>query len=111
MVPFAEVVLLTAMEYQREDQSDDVTTKTKLIVVAAKADEGEEENKSEETLWMMHGFPQLKTIGLKSFLHLKHYGFNSYDFHISKFFREKTAAFSGAGKLHCLFCVCSNLLL
>ena len=67
MVPFAEVVLLTAMEYNREDdQSADEITKTNLVTVATMTVEEEEENMPEETQWektIGNWFPQLKAIG------------------------------------------------
>ena len=67
MVPFAEVVLLTAMEYQRDDQELDVITETNLIAVATMNDEGEEGSTSAEKRWVKRirqCFPQLKTLGL-----------------------------------------------
>ena len=67
MVPFAEVVLLTAMEYQRDDQEVDVITETNLIAVATMNDEGEEGSTSAEKRWVKRirqCFPQLKTLGL-----------------------------------------------
>ena len=67
MVPFAEVILLTAMEYQREDQSADDIVATNIVAVSTITDEEEEENMHLETQWgkrVMHWFPQLKTIGL-----------------------------------------------
>ena len=68
MVPFAEVVLLTAMEYQREDPSTDDITESNLVMVVTMSSEEEEENMSAvETQWgkrIKHWFPQLKTIGL-----------------------------------------------
>ena len=68
MVPFAEVVLLTAMEYQREDPSTDDITESNLVMVVTMSSEEEEENTpAVETQWgkrMKQWFPQLKTIGL-----------------------------------------------
>ena len=66
MVPFVEVVLLTAMEYQREDSAADDITKSNLVVVATITDAEEEENVPEETRCSQRvkiRFPQLKTIG------------------------------------------------
>ena len=66
MVPFAEVVLLTAMEYQRDDHLDDEISKSKLISVTAADDEIEtgqsEKSKCREACSLF--LPQLKTIGL-----------------------------------------------
>ena len=68
MVPFAEVVLLTAMEYQRDDHLGDEILKSKLIsVTAAKTDDEVEtglskKNKCKEACGLF--LPQLKTIGL-----------------------------------------------
>ena len=55
MVPFAEVVLLTAMEYHRRDEGHgrDGNMLVKMNV------EGIEEDELKEKLWV----PQLKTIG------------------------------------------------
>merc|ERR1712183_764835 len=68
MVPFAEVVLLTAMEYQRKDQSTDDITRTNLVTVVAIPDEAEDEVIQPETEWgkiIRHWFPQMKTIERK----------------------------------------------
>ena len=68
MVPFAEVVLLTAMEYQRDDHLDDEISKSKLISVTAAntCDEVEtglsKKSKLKEACGLF--LPQLKTIGL-----------------------------------------------
>ena len=74
MVPFAEVILLTAMEYQREDQASEFAG-TNLAAVAIIADEEEDEEVSAELGWIrkIRGrFPQLKTLGLLAyFLYLK----------------------------------------
>ena len=57
MVPFAEVVLLTAMEYHRKDDSQD----GKLLVVMN--DKSIEEDNPEEKVCPKFWVPQLKTIG------------------------------------------------
>ena len=68
MVPFAEVVLLTAMEYQRDDHLDDEISKSKVIsVTAAKTDDEVEtglskKRKCREACRLF--LPQLKTLGL-----------------------------------------------
>ena len=62
MVPFAEVVLLTAMEYQREDQYIDDITEIKPI-----DDEEEDKYMLSVSGWIKIircRFPQLKTLGL-----------------------------------------------
>ena len=68
MVPFTEVVLLTAIEYQRDDQASE----TNLTVEAKLADD-EEDAISVEAGWgktMICWCPQLETLGLKTnFLH------------------------------------------
>ena len=68
MVPFAEVILLTAMEYHRDDPSVDDITKTNIVAVSMITDEEEEEeNMQMKTEWgkrIRNWFPQLKTIGL-----------------------------------------------
>ena len=62
MVPFVEVVLLTAMEYQREDQAmQDVANSTALPTAA---DEEEDEHETGRSKGMRLCFPQLKTLGL-----------------------------------------------
>ena len=66
MVPFVEVVLLTAMEYQREDPVGDDIQKNNLVLVATITDEEEERKVPEETRCSQRvkiPFPQLKTIG------------------------------------------------
>ena len=68
MVPFAEVVLLTAMEYHREDESANDITETNLITVFTM--NGKEENMHVETQWdkrIRPWFPQFKTIGIYFF--------------------------------------------
>ena len=104
MVPFAEVILLTAMEYQREEIPDEINKST--IVVDLLLDEEQanaESDNQEETqrccgkglsFWM----PQLKTIGW--FLHFKKINKNVLD----STFREESVAVPCAGKLHRLFC-------
>ena len=62
MVPFAEVVLLTAMEYQREDQYIDDITEIKPI-----DDEEEDKYMLSVSGWIKIircRFPQLKALGL-----------------------------------------------
>ena len=54
MVPFSEVVLLTAMEYQRKDDEQN-----RNILVEITAENQEEERKGCERFWI----PQLKTLG------------------------------------------------
>ena len=76
MVPFAEVILLTAMEYHRDDPSVDNITKINIVAVSMITDEEEEENMQMKTEWgkrMRNWFPQLKTIGLYlyEFLNMK----------------------------------------
>ena len=72
MVPFAEVVLLTAMEYQRDDHLDDEISKSKVISVTASKTDDEVEtglskkSKCRETCGLF--LPQLKTIGLFAFI-------------------------------------------
>ena len=91
MVPFAEVVLLTAMEYQREDQStDDITS------LATIADAEEDKAMLSVAGWRKlircPNLPQLKTLGLLAPF-LKILNFNKL------FFREKGASLLGSGKL------------
>ena len=72
MVPFAEVVLLTAMEYHREDQSGDELTEANLVAVVPITDE-EEKVPIMETQWgkrIRQWSPQLKTIGLLIFVQI-----------------------------------------
>ena len=67
MVPFVEVVLLTSMEYYRDDQVVGESTETNLVFAAAMTDEEEEEKTPAEPQQgsrKMRMFPQLKTIGL-----------------------------------------------
>ena len=55
MVPFAEVVLLTAMEYHRRDDSHDMLVEMNI--------EGIEEDEHGEKVCQRCWVPQLKTIG------------------------------------------------
>ena len=68
MVPFAEVLLLTAMEYNREDQALSQIANSNLIRATAPITEDEEEESvSVEKQWnerIRSLIPQLKTIGL-----------------------------------------------
>ena len=60
MVPFAEVVLLTAMEYHRKDDSH-ARDGNRLVKMN---EEGiEEEDEHEEKVCQKFWFPQLATIG------------------------------------------------
>ena len=79
MVPFAEVILLTAMEYQREDEAGELKA-SNMAPVATITDELEYEDMSVEGEWrkrIRNSFPQLKTLGLyklcRSFPKLKLY--------------------------------------
>ena len=66
MVPFAEVILLTAMEYQREDEAGELKA-SNMAPVATITDELEYEDMSVEGEWrkrIRNSFPQLKTLGL-----------------------------------------------
>ena len=55
MVPFVEVVLLTAMEYYRDDSQGEHGT----LLTPLNVGEGEDEEKSCQNCWI----PQLKTLG------------------------------------------------
>ena len=61
MVPFAEVVLLTAMEYYREDE--DQGQNGNMVMVQEMNAESQEENKPEEEETKRCWTPQLKTLG------------------------------------------------
>ena len=65
MVPFAEVVLLTAMEYQRTEEGDDVPKLRCLKVVPAKIEEIEETEKMRwhQKVNLTLLVPSLKTLG------------------------------------------------
>ena len=81
MVPFAEVVLLTAMEYHREDKKKGKKAKKKKknqddkdvyvvypkVAVATQTNDKEEMDISIESQWRRR-FPSLKTIGLLNFM-------------------------------------------
>ena len=65
MVPFAEVVLLTAMEYQRTDENDDVPKSECVNVIPVKVEEIGNEEK-EKKKWHQNLkclIPSLKTLG------------------------------------------------
>ena len=58
MVPFAEVVLLTAMEYQRTEEDDDVTKPGSVKVVPEK-----KRHKKFNLAWLLPNIASLKTLG------------------------------------------------
>ena len=65
MVPFAEVVLLTAMEYQRTEEEDDVPKSGCVNVIPVKIEEIENEE-TEKEKWHLNLkwlIPSLKTLG------------------------------------------------
>ena len=62
MVPFAEVVLLTAMEYHRDDTHGEQGTM--LTRLNAREDEDDSEEKRCQSCWI----PKLKTIGNNFFI-------------------------------------------
>ena len=70
MIPFAEVVLLTAMEYQRTEEDEDLVVSSKCIQVAPIVDKEKMETKTKKwyqrvNLRML--IPSLKTMGKKGF--------------------------------------------
>ena len=106
MVPFAEVVLLTAMEHQREDEDKELT-ETSLTAAAATADEEEDKAMLSVAGWskiLRWCLPQLKTLGLF------HAFFLQFICKFNNFFREKGAPLSGFGKLCCLLHLGFDLL-
>ena len=62
MVPFVEVVLLTAMEYHREDKHEDEIMQLNAELQEVE-EELEEEGESEEEVGKRCWIPQLKTLG------------------------------------------------
>ena len=70
MVPFAEVVILTAMEYQRTEEDDDVPKSGCVNVIPVKIEEIENEE-TEKEKWHLNLkwlIPSLKTLGKFDFL-------------------------------------------
>ena len=59
MVPFAEVILLTAMEYQREETSDDEKKETFFVAPISDEDQNKEKPDEIPRVWL----PRLKTVG------------------------------------------------
>ena len=66
MVPFAEVVLLTAMEYQRTAEDEDINSKSRYLnVIPLNEEETEtkEEQKWQQKVNLKIWIPSLKTLG------------------------------------------------
>ena len=61
LVPFTEVILLTAMEYQRKDTLDEA--KDIVSIVSFIDEEDEEKTKQQWSKSRKYWFPQLKTLG------------------------------------------------
>ena len=78
MVPFAEVILLTAMEYHRKDQDDKYVVITEVfpkVTVATQTNDKEEMDIPIESQWrkkicQKSWFPSLKTLGFLTFLQI-----------------------------------------
>ena len=73
MVPFAEVVLLTAMEYHRKDQDDKDVEITEVFPKATAATKTTEKDEMDipiesKKICQKSWFPSLKTIGLLNFV-------------------------------------------
>ena len=64
MVPFAEVVLLTAIEYQRKDDSHDIEHCLVMKMSAEDGNEDEPDEKRCQKCWT----PDLKTVGMHIFI-------------------------------------------
>ena len=118
LVPFAEVVLLTALEYHRDGHVEEEITKSNVIpITVAIADGDIEEEKPVEAKCRQACIlfvPRLKTIGLLQYFKiLPHISLLPHSDKKLKpffFFRKKGAAVYSAGQLHCLFCNGHNLL-
>ena len=72
MVPFAEVVLLTAMEYHRKDQNDKDVEITEVFPEATAATQSNKKDEMDipiesKKICQKSWFPSLKTIGLLTF--------------------------------------------
>ena len=99
--PFAEVVLLTAMEYHRRDEekggNGNIRTVQEMDAEQQEVKESEEEEESKRC-WI----PQLKTLGDVLWLSLHHFiCFNC---------RETSSAVSDVGKFLGVLCSCNFLL-
>ena len=100
MVPFAQVVLLTAMEYHRqdEDQGRNGNIRTVQEMDAEQQEEKESEEEESKRCWNL----QLKTLGDVFWLSLHHLiCFNC---------RETSSAVSDVGKFLGVLCSCNFLL-
>ena len=109
MVPFAEVILLTAMEYHREDEKKEKRTKKKrkrktrnseIAVLTVIPIDGNK-IKAEELYWQCT-FPSLKTLGELNSLIDKLFIFTR---------REKGVTTNRDDQLHCLLWMCFGFLL
>ena len=106
MVPFAEVVLLTAMEYQRTEEDEDFTKSRCVKVFPFDKEDNETEETAKKKLcqkldltWLL---PSLKTLGkfgkqICAFLKLKS-------------FRKESGAITDVGNCHNLLWSCCNRL-
>ena len=105
MYPFAEVVLLTAMEYQRTEEEDNIPN-SGCIRVAPVNEEEIDAHEGEKKKWyqkidLKWLLPSLKTLGEIEgmFVSLK-----------LLFFREESAPIADVGNYHHLLWSCSNRL-
>ena len=112
MVPFAEVVLITAMEYHRDDKHGELGNMLMPLNIL------KEEDDSEEKRYQRCRIPKLKTFGDISWIIcmniVKIYSLIDYDLNTFKnicSFREKSVTHHGIGQLRRLFCFGCNLLL
>ena len=104
MVPFAEVVLLTAMEYNRKDDDLEHREDTSLQMSMEENDEDDSGEKCYRRCWI----PDLKTVGRFTSLLFSADGFR-YFYNYS--FRKESTPITGVGKLHNILCDCFGLLL
>ena len=67
LVPFAEVVLLTAMEYRREDPEETAENEIMDLPLPLDEDEGDEDSPKQSSFWVhlisVCNVPTLKTLG------------------------------------------------
>ena len=67
LVPFAEVVLLTAMEYRREDPEETAETEIMVLPLSMDEDKGNEDSPKQSRFWdhliSVCKVPTLKTLG------------------------------------------------
>ena len=105
MVPFAEVVLLTAMEYNRKDDDLEHREVTSSQMSTQENDEDDSGEKCYRRCWI----PDLKAVGRCLYFYFVLMASDTFFYNYP--FRKESAPIPGVGKLHTILCDCFELLL